>query len=377
MKNSFRSTDPESDYLTRLDTLDRNIKLVRQRLHDQHPPMSISAYHNHFPPLSNSIHKHATLEGQGGIYDISWAGAGSSKNPEATYMLASVSSDGSIMVWNTQKKAVISKIAVRSQENWLMCCAFERREGSLLAAGGMEGKCYLYKYKVSRKNKKLAVSDDPKVTISAHESYVSSCEFVNTVELATASGDMTCCIWNIEIPTQPIKQLAGHTDDIMSISVSKTDHSLLLTASCDKTVKLWDIRDNRPCKRTFEGHKGHVNSVKFLNNSPHSFISASSDGVARLFDMRALRCVGQYKSSANPAPLSSVCLSLSSRILFCGDEAGFITMWDLFDDRVPIKRLESHSDKVTSMEISTMGSVLASASVDGKVNLWKNLPKAD
>jgi WD40 repeat protein len=52
-------------------------------------------------------------------------------------------------------------------------------------------------------------------------------------------------------------------------------------------------------------------------------------------------------------------------------------MWDLFDDRVPVKTLESHSDKVTSMEISTMGNVLASASVDGKVNLWKNLPKAD
>lgn len=73
---------------------------------------------------------------------MSWAGGGSSHNPDALRILSSVSSDGTILVWNVETPSTpLCKIYL---PEWLMSCNFEKREGRLLTVGGLSGKVWIF-----------------------------------------------------------------------------------------------------------------------------------------------------------------------------------------------------------------------------------------
>lgn len=69
-----------------------------------------------------------------------------------------------------------------------MTCSFEKREGVLLATGGMEGRIYIYQMAMT-KAKQLTMREHPRISFQAHNGYISSCEFLTSIDLITGSGD--------------------------------------------------------------------------------------------------------------------------------------------------------------------------------------------
>lgn len=122
---------------------------------------------------------------------------------------------------------------------------------------------------------------------------------------------------------------------------------------------------------TYQYHDGHVNSIKFLSGSHHTFITGCADGAARLFDLRAIKPLGVYQNERNLSPLTSVAISQSGRILFTSDETGKVVMWDVFDERISVQTLSGHNEKITCLEVSPLGNMLASGSYDKTVLLWR------
>ncbi|HAX79206.1 MAG TPA: hypothetical protein DCY88_26110, partial [Cyanobacteria bacterium UBA11372] len=91
--------------------------------------------------------------------------------------------------------------------------------------------------------------------------------------LASASGDRTIKIWDIETGTC-VKTLTGHTDWVRSVAFS-LDGQILASGSADCTIKLWDVADGQ-CLKTLTEHTGWVRSVAFGLDG-ENLASCSSD----------------------------------------------------------------------------------------------------
>ena len=107
--------------------------------------------------------------------------------------------------------------------------------------------------------------------------------------LATASGDFTVKIWDIESGKAKLSLKVG--DMIQSESWS-ANGSLLVTTSRDKKLRIWDTRQERPAHET-AGHSGAKNSRSVWLGEHDRVVttgfSKMSDRQLALWDIRAFR----------------------------------------------------------------------------------------
>ena len=112
--------------------------------------------------------------------------------------------------------------------------------------------------------------------LPGHTGYLSCCRFLTDNQILTSSGDMSCVLWDIETGQQ-VTTFAGHTGDVMSLSLSP-DQKTFVSGACDASAKvsqpgwlsviliiilclqLWDIRGGY-CLQTFTGHESDINSI--------------------------------------------------------------------------------------------------------------------
>jgi coronin-1B/1C/6 len=107
--------------------------------------------------------------------------------------------------------------------------------------------------------------------------------------LATASGDFTVKLWDIEAGSSKLTLKLG--DIVQSLSWS-ANGSLLVTTSRDKKLRIWDVRQERPVHET-AGHSGAKNS-RAVWMGEHDRIATTgfskmSDRQLALWDVRAPR----------------------------------------------------------------------------------------
>ncbi|KFY17764.1 hypothetical protein V492_00401, partial [Pseudogymnoascus sp. VKM F-4246] len=74
--------------------------------------------------------------------------------------------------------------------------------------------------------------------------------------LASASGDYTIKLWDIETGNSPLT--LKHGDIVQSLSWS-ADGTMMVTTSRDKKLRIWDVRQERPAHEV-AGHSGAKNS---------------------------------------------------------------------------------------------------------------------
>lgn len=271
--------------------------------------------------------------------------------------ILSASHDGKLIVWNAYSQLKVHAIPLRC--TWVLCCAYSDNM-SLVASGGLDNICSIYNLKRSEQ----AVR--PSKELAAHTGYVSCCRFLTDRHIITASGDMSCILWDVE--TGKIsRKFMDHTGDVACVAISP-DKKYFLSGSVDQTVKLWDIQSGK-CVQTFTGHTGDVNSVQFLP-SGNSFVTGSEDCKCKLFDIRADRELMTYSSDkVQPSSIQSVALSSSGRLLFAGCDDYNVYAWDLLKGEL-VCTLNGHDDRVTGVGVSPDGMALATASWDFTLKVW-------
>ena len=173
--------------------------------------------------MGKNLNPRRVLKGHfGKVYACHWAG-------KAT-QLVSASQDGKLIIWNARTTNKILAIPLRS--SWVMTCAYEQSTDELVACGGLDNLCSIYKIKldgsaVNRAEKELA----------GHDGYLSCCRFVGKTQLLTSSGDSTCILWDVE-RGEPINTYNDHAGDVMSVAVSPTDINTFVSGSCDSSAKV-------------------------------------------------------------------------------------------------------------------------------------------
>lgn len=309
-----------------------------------------------------------TLQGhKGKVYSLDWT---LEKN-----RIVSASQDGRLIVWNalTSQKTHAIKLPCA----WVMTCAFSPT-GLSVASGGLDSMCTIF-------NLNSPIDKDGNLPVarllSGHKGYVSSCQYVpdEDAHLITSSGDQTCVLWDVTTG-QRISVFggdfpSGHTADVLSVSINRSNPQLFVSGSCDTTARLWDTRIASRACRTFNGHEGDVNTVKFFPDGQR-FGTGSDDGTCRLFDMRTghqLQVYNQPHADNEVPTVTSIAFSISGRLMFVGYSNGDCYVWDTLVGEVVLNLgtlQNSHEGRISCLGLSTDGSALCTGSYDKNLKIW-------
>ena len=266
--------------------------------------------------------------------------------------------------------------------SWVMTCAFEQSRNELVACGGLDNLCSVYKInqpQVMRASSELA----------GHDGYLSCCRFVDESRILTTSGDSMCILWDVE-RNESVVQFTDHTGDVMGVAIHPHSPKLFVTGSCDSTAKFWDCRTPRQPTITFTGHDSDINSVAFFPDG-EAFGTGSDDSTCRIFDLRCLMCISRFKSDKVLCGITSVEFSHSGRILFAGYDDFNVYCWDVIKDGLSVQRLypqdsnvqfykhrdcrhlwtlSGHDNRVSCLGMCPTGEALCTGSWDTLLKIW-------
>ena len=94
--------------------------------------------------------------------------------------IISASQDGKIIIWNSQTTTKLYLIPPHS--SWVMTCAFEQERNEMVACGGLDNLCSIYR--IDQGQVMRAMSE-----LAGHDAYLSCCRFVDEYSILTTSGD--------------------------------------------------------------------------------------------------------------------------------------------------------------------------------------------
>ncbi|XP_056588592.1 PH-interacting protein isoform X1 [Triplophysa dalaica] len=194
----------------------------------------------------------------------------------------------------------------------------------------------------------------------------------------TGSDDCLVKIWATD-NGRLLATLRGHAAEISDMAVNY-ENTLLAAGSCDKMIRVWCLQTAAPLA-VLEGHAASITSLQFspLCSGNKRFLSSTgADGTICFWqwDARTLK-FGQRPSKfiERPRPgVQMICSSFSAGGMFLatGSTDHIIRVY-YFGGGQPekISELESHTDKVDSIQFSHGGDRFVSGSRDGTARIWQ------
>ncbi|CAL1586002.1 unnamed protein product [Knipowitschia caucasica] len=198
----------------------------------------------------------------------------------------------------------------------------------------------------------------------------------------TGSDDCLVKIWATD-DGRLLATLRGHAAEISDMAVSH-ENTMIAAGSCDKTIRVWCLQTCAPLA-VLEGHTASITSIQFsplCSGSKRFLSSTGADGIICFWqwDARSLK-FGQRPSKfterSRPG-VQMICSSFSAGGMFLatGSTDHIIRVY-YFGSGQPekISELESHTDKVDSIQFSHCSDRFVSGSRDGTARIWQLQPQ--
>lgn len=161
-----------------------------------------------------------------------------------------------------------------------------------------------------------------------------------------------------------LQTLEGHSNGVTSVAFSHNS-THLASASGDKTVKIWDVNSGA-CLQTLEGHSSTVTSIAFSHDSTW-LASASYDKTVKILDASSGVCLQTLTGHRNG--VTSIAFSHNSTQMASASEDMTVKIWDASSGAC-LQTLAGHWSDVKSVTFSRDSTRLASASGDKTVKIW-------
>lgn len=286
--------------------------------------------------------------------------------------------------------------SVRASASKVVCCHFSS-DGKLLASGGHDKKAVLW-YTDSLK---------PKTTLEEHSSLITDVRFSPSMpRLATSSFDKTVRVWDADNPGFSLRTFMGHSTSVMSLDFHPNKDDLICSCDGDGEIRYWSI-NNGSCTRVF---KGATDQVRFQPRHGR-FLAAAAENVVSILDVETQAC--RHSLLGHTKPVHSVCWDPSGEYLasvsedsvrvwslMAGNEGECVhdlscngnkfhscvfhpsyasllvigcyqslELWNMSENKT--MTLSAHEGLIAGLALSTVTGLVASASHDKIVKLWK------
>ena len=212
-------------------------------------------------------------------------------------------------------------------------------------------------------------------SLDRHENWVRTVIFFpDGHEVASGSDDNTVKLWNRDGTLLKVFQNANE-NGVISLTVSP-DGKLVVLGSADGTIKLWKV--GGMVIKTLRGHGSSVQGVRFSPSSSHQLIaSVSRDRTLRFWKRHSREGLMELeKTREYEAGLRKVDFTADGKTAITVSYDNTLQLWDISQSlssqqSIRPRIFQGHTGTVNNFSISPDSQILASASADGTVRLWK------
>ncbi|XP_022892870.1 transcriptional corepressor LEUNIG isoform X1 [Olea europaea var. sylvestris] len=286
--------------------------------------------------------------------------------------------------------------SLRASPSKVMCCHFSS-DGKLLASGGHDKKATLW----------FADTLKPKTTLEEHSNFITDVRFSPSMaRLATSSFDKTVRVWDADNPDYSLRTFTGHSAGVTSLDFHPNKEDLICSCDGDGEIRYWSII-NGNCAKVFKGGmakvrfqprlgrylaaaaenvvsildaetqicrhslKGHMKTIQSICWDPSGELLASvSEDSARVWTLRSGsegECLHELSCSGNKFH-SCVFHPTYSTLLVIGCYQS-LELWNMNENKT--MTLPAHDGLIASLAAAPLAGLVASASHDKVVKLWK------
>ncbi|MFJ8195100.1 trypsin-like peptidase domain-containing protein [Streptomyces sp. NPDC096094] len=265
--------------------------------------------------------------------------------------LASGGQDRSVRLWDVGDRTAVT--VLNGHTGGVDALAFSP-DGAMLASGSLDASVRLWGVKAGRPQASFAgpggsgspaaYSPDGKV-------------------LATGADDGTVYLHDVR-SRRPLGRLRGHTGEVNTVRFSPDGRFVAASSNDDSLVLLWDARTHRRLA-TLDGHNRPVQGVLFSPDGRTIATSSYIDGRTRLWSMQTRRQLASFTSAT-----SLMAFSPDGTVFVTGGrDSSSVHLWDARTHQ-RLGALDGLTSTLSDLAFSPDGSLLATASWDGKPRLW-------
>ncbi|TYJ09575.1 hypothetical protein E1A91_A11G150500v1 [Gossypium mustelinum] len=282
---------------------------------------------------------------------------------------------------------------IRTRNSKVTCCHFSS-DGKFLASAGHDKKVVLWNMDTLR-------------TVSSpeeHKLVITDVRFrPNSTQLATASVDKSVRIWDAAKPSYCVQAYNGHSSPVMSLDFHPRKTELFcfcdndneihywnlnlfscmrmskggmdqvrfqprlghfLAAASDKVVSIFDVETDRQIL-TFQGHSEIVNYICWDVNG--DYLASVSHDLVKLWSVATGECIQELSSGGNQFHSCVFHPSYSTLLVIGGISS--LELWNMAENKS--MTIPAHENIISALAQSPVGGIVATASHDGSVKLWK------
>ncbi|XP_023539844.1 transcriptional corepressor LEUNIG_HOMOLOG-like isoform X1 [Cucurbita pepo subsp. pepo] len=284
--------------------------------------------------------------------------------------------------------------SMRKSNSKVVCCHFSS-DGKLLASAGHDKRVVIWNMETLQ----------TETTSEEHTLIITDVRFrPNSTQLATSSFDTTIRLWDSAQPTYSLHAYTGHNAQVASLDFHPKKNEIfcscdanneirywhinqgsthvskggsastqvrfqprigqLLAAASDSVVSIIDFESDRPTL-SLKGHSSEVHSVCWDTNGDY-LASVSRDSV-RVWSIASGECIHELSSSGNMFNSCVFHPSYSSLLVLGGYQS--LELWNMAENKC--MTMPAHECVISSLAQSPVTGMVASASHDKSVKIWK------
>ncbi|KAJ4728500.1 Transcriptional corepressor LEUNIG [Melia azedarach] len=282
---------------------------------------------------------------------------------------------------------------IRTRNSKVTCCHFSS-DGKLLASAGHDRKVVLWNMDTMQ----------TETTPEDHKLVITDVRFrPNSSQLATVSVDKSVRLWDAANPNFCLQAHTGHSSPIMSLDFhpKKTDLFCfcdsdneiqywsinpflcthiskggtaqvrfqprighLLAAASDKLVSIFDIETDRQT-HSLQGHSEMVNYICW--DASGDYLASVSQNLVKIWSMASGECIQELNSNGNQFHSCVFHPSYSTLLVIGGISS--LELWNMAENKS--MTISAHENIISALAQSHITGMVASASHDSSVKLWK------
>ncbi|KAM3245070.1 hypothetical protein ACQJBY_056413 [Aegilops geniculata] len=282
----------------------------------------------------------------------------------------------------------------RTSNSKIVCCNFSS-DGKILASAGHEKKAVLWNMETFQTQ---YLSEEHSLIITDVRFRPNS-----TTQLATSSFDRTVKLWNIADPAFSQHTFTGHNYSVTSLDFhpkktellcscdgngeirywNVTQHSCIrvikggtaqirfqpstgqfLAAASESVVSIFDVETHTK-KYTLQGHNTDVQSVCWDNTG--EYLASVSQDLVKVWSVSSGECIHEVSSNGNKFHSCVFHPSYTSLLVIGGYQS--LELWNMVKNQS--MTVPAHDGLIASLAQSPVTGMVASASHDNSVKLWK------